>query len=368
MESISLGKESQMLIQDPKIELISVEDPRAEAWLYSRPGETHVDLDSLESMDFSINELKILTFKVYSSVYFREVLTSARPFQMWSQTSAREPLESLRLDRFAHDIYGEKALEDFSRKRELALNPTPDIPKGKLRLLFPPSYLFGYVYQVSFRHLISLLKWMQARKDPYLDAYVRLFLRALNIDDLERFRYRAYSFPQIPEGEDLDLQAGALWIRSVKIPFYFRAQIARHAGIYLLDELPHLSPEEILFSDMLHELRGQISGTVEYFRNFIFRTRTCWMTSYEEWASLYPKDFTYEDFVLSLPCKGHKEECKYSLDVQMRIEGKDPGLPCPVWIPDPELIDQRIAAFRPSKFTDYYRQLVEERLEKEKAS
>src|SRR5260370_423495 len=86
--------------QNRMILAMDVIDPRRYGWRISRPWiqvYDPIDMDEIERIDLSLNSCKIMFIHFRSSIFFRELLTSIRPYFMWSRTSRVDKLEDTTL-------------------------------------------------------------------------------------------------------------------------------------------------------------------------------------------------------------------------------------------------------------------------------
>ncbi|GAF67612.1 unnamed protein product, partial [marine sediment metagenome] len=135
-------------MSDPKVQLMSVTDNRKNAWIFSRPGFDHrnIDMEAIGGMDMSLNRLCMLTFKVHSSLIFRDWLFSIRPIFPWARSSRSAPL--------THDntmISSEFGDTGRTRVREVLSKIENGVPQDQAREGLPMTMSTAFIVTMDFR-------------------------------------------------------------------------------------------------------------------------------------------------------------------------------------------------------------------------
>jgi hypothetical protein len=108
----------------------------------------------------------------------------------------------------------------------------------------------------------------------------------------------------------------------INVPLGLRAQIVRHRELQFVDNLMDLIKSEELPTVQLNvPIAMVIIARKDVWRS-VMSKRLCWIAQHDIWAhltKLFPAS--------ALPCADGS--CPYRVDVQARMQGKDPGCPCP---------------------------------------
>lgn len=341
------------------IKLLNVTDVREAAWDVSRPytGEKKTSMKSLDKMDFSLQMLKTVTLHIKSSAFFRELLTTIRPYAMWSQSSRVNAVSSVKAPDYLEDQH-----EFYSIIRSITDRINNGCNQDEARLDLPIAHVSEFVFSTDIRTLICFLKSLEIYNPKLFGVYGQQIIDVLDIGDLNE-----YKFPSIIKDanwtdadEELAFgtyKIGSTFVVKTKMSISLRAQFARHTGVKIKDNYFWKS------FDLMDPLSKEIDVilTVDDFMwQKVISHRSCWIAHYE----------MYEGFILSyleatnstltdiLPCKGQKLECSCTPDVEARIAKMDPGIPCPIWTKDQADIDKRTVSIRESEITNQYAKLI----------
>lgn len=343
-------------------------DVREYAWRISRPymgSQEEVDLEDLSKMDFQLNTLRWIPLHFRTSAFFRELLTTIRPYAMWSQSSRVNKFEDIEFPYYLSEVsksYCESVKLNILESMEGADKSKQD----SLRLELPIAHVTEYVYATDFRTWISFLKSLRDIYPELFLIYGKMIMRALNIKSLEEYKYQQV----ISDGYYTDLdtylslgihQLGSMFVIKENISISLRAQLARHIGIKIIDNYYwKYSDETKLLKDRISIVMVVDSGMWEK----VLRHRSCWIAHYELYESFILTYMnTYDkSFSDMLYCGGDKDKCSCRADVQARLEKKDPGLPCPFFMTRSEdifdTITRRLMNSGESEITKKYMDLT----------
>jgi hypothetical protein len=129
----------------------------------------------------------------------------------------------------------------------------------------------------------------------------------------------------------------------------------------VIDELYSIASDPVRRKTLLtngtdQKINVSLVATKSYF-DLVMSARTCWIAHYEIWLPVLG-EIDFDHFLELIPCHGDRNQCKYELDMKARIEGRDPGIPCPIWTKDQKEVDRRLKEVGESYLTEYYRRLV----------
>jgi len=111
------------------------------------------------------------------------------------------------------------------------------------------------------------------------------------------------------------------------LPLGLRAQIVRHRGLLIEDNLIEAIERHGSSLDMETMLVVNITATVEEWKNVI-RKRSCWIANYKVWSHLIESVSQLIGGNIPLPCDDGS--CPFNADAMARYDGDDPNPPCPI--------------------------------------
>ncbi len=350
----------------PFVKIIGDHDYRQIAWFNSRPylkdeisGPEEVDLEQFETMDLSLAAMRMVTMEVYSSAGFRELIFGLRPYFTWSATSRVNPILETQFPSYL-DEQRRKEVED--RMDLVIANIDKDIHQDLNRLNLTLGYMGMYTLTLDFRTLIGTIKWIKKYVPLYFEHYGLPIEKQLkiNVDDYD------YGYPV---GIDFPSEGGDEFIRhsdnsiyqTIDISIGMRAQLVRHSALVIKDSLP----SEMMDDVQLYESRGldssvrvSLNGPEGVFENMV-KHRVCYLAQIDMWSVLtLPWIKESKSIAQWLPCSGNGRKCRYKEDMKGRIEGKDPGMVCPLVSNDESTIDKHKELIGDSGVIDYYRKLI----------
>jgi len=332
-----------------KVELLQELDVRKTGWLVSRPflTEDEIDWNEVLEMDFSLQDLRFLAFRIEASVFARELLVSFRPYFLWSSNS-RIYVEDVKLDPdFPSDI-----LELAKEQVAYFYKRSKEIHWDWARIEMPMATKAQFVMAFPYRVLASMLLTLREHPHPYVQKLVQSLADSAKID-LANLKFKPYKLPEVP-AEDTYLEQSGMIFRVAEIPMSLRFQMVRHQGWQIWDDF-YLRSQEYLAPTKPAKtpVRIAIMSSKSYWDKVV-GVRHCWIAHYELWQRLMKPLEHYEDWIAGLPCHGSKEACKYVADAKNRLEGKENGIPCPLWDPRKEIVDYRLNELGSSRITEYY--------------
>lgn len=308
-------------------------DVRKKAWMMSRPYQKEIDCidwDKILKMDMSLQSLNPICLHFKSSMAFRELITTLRDHSVWAQTSRVNPISQMQIPDYATEIgldYDDLVNEILS----LGLLPTEqqDDFRQNLRM----CTLTEYFATLDIRSWIRFCKYLFEYQTEYFKIYGIPILGELLVSLEEFFKY-SYTSSLIPgnlDYEDQLIAIGDYYFISTEISFSLRAQLVRHKYIQITDELPFMHISMLEGSKLCDKERvNLIMKKCDYAE--LARKRSCWIAQFSLYCDLLKPWFTDHNLIETIPCNGCKDKCAYSGDMQGRLEGKDPGLVCPLWL------------------------------------
>lgn len=324
------------------VKLLSVTDNRVSAWKYSRKLENNVDIDmnELEKIPFSLHSLKRYVFEVEMARVMLDLIANFTK-DIWSQTSRINPIPELVLD-----IKSEPAQLILDQLKKRANDGEP---QDILRLGSPILTRIGWSFSMDHRTLMGFLKSLERFQTRLFSVYGIAILEAIGMT-VEQLHESPFG-ELVPTDLTSDFfvtpwatYEGIRYNEGVAIEKYnFVSQLNRHADTYILSELwvmPWTQIENMRMSEHIHY--HYIIGK-DVYNYHILSHRACWIADWGNWAEKVAKVYSSPSKIKDLlPCKGCGEKCINKADLQARIDGKDPNLPCPIVTGDKSLIAKRV--------------------------
>ena len=341
----------------PNVLLTNVADSRENAWIYSRPGFDHSDLDmeKIGSMDMSLNSLCMLTFEVTSSIVFRDWLFTIRPIFPWARSSRSAPLTIDNVD--ISDEFGELG-------RIAILGVLDDIkmgiPQDQAREHLPLSMSTSYTVSMDFRTCCGMIKTIEEMDKNMFMTYGRLF--GLQINHIKG--YKTSSVRPFHDSYAIDHNKDGF--KRVEVKFALMSQMIRSSNAYFRNELwnrivhdgynylGNFDQADTVILDMFMEPHAY---------GKLMKLRSHWFAdwSLDMWGTMvgdYIKNMDVWEFWDFIP-NGSSGEDPYHRDMLSRVNGEEHNLPCPIMLEAPYLVMQRLAKHGDNPVIAKYVELVE---------
>lgn len=309
-----------------------------EAWRLSRDVTAVTPLEEILKVDAPVTEMSALVLHFEDFMILeREIFTTPRNHVMWARTSrVDDPLQFTVPQEFNRSI-------DLERYRgRMRLAKVDGAEQDQWRMFLPLAAHTSWVARHSLRDLVKLIKYFDYLAHNGNSAH-HLSIRFLTIAakltnvvcavmthtqfqimydavKLERFMHEGpICIDQYDTGG-----IGHFKIVQVHVPLALRAQIVRHRPLMFLDNLfSKFKDGWILGQDLSMDIQMQLAAT-EDFWFAIMAKRNCWIAQADLWAPLSALNIS------ELPCVDGK--CPYERDNILRMEGKDPNPPCPLFM------------------------------------
>lgn len=334
----------------PNIKLVTISDPREHAWMASRPGFVHenIDMKAIGEMDLSLNSMCMYTFEITSSILFRDFMFSLRPIQPWARSLRSAPLKRENLEQSS-----ELASPGCERFIDDCLEMIDDgLPQDIAREVLPMSLSTVFCITIDHRTVVGFMKTM-LEIDPRLFAvYGDLFTKA--VPGLKRFmesKVKEFSGAYlITDDERIDgtktigeMTFGHYTMKSALAAQFLRQHHSKvktdlwtkikESGYHSI-ALQQRDPVEVVFYADRHAY------------NRLMQLRSHWFAdwSVDMWGSIvgdYIKDMTLDQFWDFIP-NGNGKPDPYHRDMYSRVIGEEHNLPCPIMCEWPDLVRQRI--------------------------
>lgn len=340
----------------PEVKLISTMDNRKQAWIHSRPGFDHseLDMEAIGSMDMSLNSLCMLTFEVTSSIAFRDWLFTIRPIFPWARSSRSAPLT----------VENTNISEEFGAIGTLDIECVLDeiasgVPQDQAREGLPLSMSTSYMVTMDFRTCCGMIKTMKDMDSDMDNIYGYLFHNEIrHIEGFGTSKVRSFIDVYMIDQHKFDKRAN--------IKMALMSQMIRSSNATFRNELwnkihyqGYNSVGKMLQSDKV--ILDIFMEPHSYEK--LMKLRSHWFADWSEdmWGTMvgdYVQHMNAWEFWDFIP-NGNGKEDPYYRDMISRVTGEEHNLPCPIMLEAPYLVMQRLALHGRNTVIDKYIELVE---------
>ena len=308
------------------------------AWQHSRPEFTGDAAAAALLIDAPVNDLAGMVLQMRVPVLFRDIIAGMRDHIMWARTSRVDNL--LEVWPIHSSVQGADLATISLLASYMYDQATSDVPQDNYRLALPVSYMTNFTCRLSIRSAVKLLNYMRrlgASSGELQEAcgeFIQqlsaiLYMHRVPVAQL-RNAYKEVDYtPALNLNEAMVTGAyGDTIVYRGYVPLALRAQIIRHRSFNIADTFKQLMLRADIWTMAIsNEILMEVSAGVHVWREIIAE-RNCWMAQTDLWAPVLGEVNKFmPGQTLTLPCADGI--CPYTGDCQQRIEGRDPGVPCP---------------------------------------
>lgn len=304
-----------------------------ESWKLSRPLEDNPDQNMVKSLDLPVNEFFVLNLSIECSIIEREIFTSCNNHVIWAQTSRVQNI----LEFEVHDHFKSNNDDNivFEKIRQDMIFLSKEERQDDYRLKLPVFSMTKFSTSISIRDLIKIGKYFnhlyeKTDQDIFLFSSVRIFDFAYQLgyreDHFQKWKAPKILCEDFIKSETSNVNGNFLTVNTT-LPLSLRAQLVRHRGLHIVDNLfEKIKSPNFKFENLELMIDCQVSGPISVFQE-VTSKRACWIAQYNLWSDFLNK-VTRIIPEMKLPCDFGG--CPYDKDVILRYEGKDPNPPCPI--------------------------------------
>jgi hypothetical protein len=337
-----------------KIEVLSIDglSLAAEAWRLSRDVSKAVQWSDIYTVDSPSGEMPS-AFCHFSdfTILEREIFASSRTHVMWARTSFVDAADKFylpdNLEKHVPSDSLDSIVMDMARRKMTGAH------QDDWRRLLPISAATAFVMRLSFRDAIKYVKYFRYLSTVCTPVLVHRFtaiadaLMARVVDQFTGSSAMSEKAAQLMslskllhEGEvkatgSISSHGDGIIVASLSVPFWIRAHLVRHRPLTVADDLIALikDPAVLMFS-IDAKVNMTLAASDEVWVSLLGK-RSCWLTQSTLGEEHDPWDVIINKFMGSLgemilPCANGK--CPYHRDARNRLEGSDPGVPCPRYL------------------------------------
>ena len=342
---------------EPFVKLLGVMDHREQAWKISRPNswEETWNERQLETLDVSLNSMKMYHFHIRSSIMVRDLLFMMNPVHAWARATRSQELNHDTLKESSEYDYGQAGIDHFISMLENGAI------ESEARRVLPMSLSTEYSVVVDHRTIIGFLRTLEAINCDIYAKYLPLFTEHIPEYELSNVKsfYSTYAIHShdYPNGHSV---SKGMITAFVKIPLMLAGQFIRQQKGKMKSSLFNMTRSLAFQGDMVSIL---ITIDEESYRSMI-RKRCHWFADWVMWDDIvydYIKDMDTKEFWDFLPYS--KGEDPYFMDMIGRVTNPistTSDLPCPVMCEYPDFVMQRHARFGDNKINNKWMDLVDE--------
>lgn len=320
------------------------------AWQHSRPNDTTKNITEIAAIDVPVNEMDDFVLELYVPIIVREFLFGLRDHVAWARTSRVDDLTQWPIYRpvlFGYQSEIEQLM--IQMKRDM----TSDRPQDDFRMNLPLCYMTHFTMKITPRTLVKVIgtltkeialandkviagMWKELR-DLLLAATVNTPYHVVAMVDgygslplLDRAGIEPVAAPQAI------LYGGMVAARLGAIPLALRAQLVRHRPVSIRDDLVQYLTAKGITRSIRNTVNVEVAMTQEMAVSLVVK-RNCWISQDDLWAPVLEalnSAVNTNDHPAAgpiLPCNG-KGSCPIERDNVLRLQGKDPAPPCPIWM------------------------------------
>lgn len=334
-----------------KIEVLGIDGMglAAQAWRLSRDVEKPVEWDEVMLIDGPVTEFPSAVCHCRDfTLIEREIIASNRLSIMWARTSFVDSVEKFTVPAELLP-YISGAAHDMARGMMLAGKKRGE-HQDRWRRYLPLSAETSFCVRMSFRDIIKFIEYfdyLAQRVNPFLterffkvsDAFVDLATlftgsREKTLKVMSTMTHVKFLHEGLVEHTPI-VNSGGIIVASFSAPFWLRAHWVRHRPITLIDDLYQLlQHDRVLDYPISQEMNLKVAASEQIWRQLL-KWRSCWLTQSslgeekDPWAAVIDQ-FTDLLGASVLPCADGI--CPQQRDAKNRIDGSDPGVPCPKFL------------------------------------
>ena len=295
-----------------------------EAWRLSRDREATYAEETVLSVEASVNELPsaLLHFEDLT-ILEREIFTTLRNHVIWARTSRVDDPLTFTVPTELHVPFHEQC-------RALMRQHTGQQDEWRMHL--PIMAHTSWVARISLRDLVNVanyFNYLASLTDIHNDLRKRF--HAVSVALFEHAPTSAHDYKLkkllhegLPEFQPAHKRVGNVEFFCGVVPFALRAQIVRHRGILIQDNLFAIlrEGETTLGTTLASPMCVHLCATTQTWTE-VLSHRACWIAQQDLWQPI-TKCFP----AVTLPCADGI--CPYEADAEARLRpGNDPNPPCP---------------------------------------
>lgn len=315
-------------------------DIALEAWNASRPNDLSATKAAIMNVDVPVNELEDFVLLVHAPLIIRDLFFTLRDHVAWARTSRADNIMEWDIyHAYFHTLEVKELYTEMLHRKKLGQS------QDRFRSMIPLCYMTDFTVKLSARSLIKFAAGVADMIAAGLDGNVTTMLVDLHRELTRAIKNSAYGTVHPRAYGATNLMAGTFelkknyvtgigpWIMigRKEVPFQLRAQIVRHRPIQFTDGLFHLFTDDGLLAPIECTLPMELMMRTDVARSLVVK-RNCWIAQADIWAPIVQaiNSILGAEEEPALPCTG-KDTCPVAQDNLLRLGGKDPAPPCPLW-------------------------------------
>lgn len=348
VEALKGGPGSEMKIHVMSSDGMSL---AAEAWRLSRDVDKLIEWQDIYTVDSPCCEMPSAFCHFHNfTILEREIFASSRTHVMWARTSFVDSPEKYTVP--ADLIQYVDVTAHYEMKRKMQEGKESGQHQDEWRRFLPVIALTSFTMRVSYRDAIKYAKYFEylahecdeSLQSRFISIYselkrlathftgsYKMTEAAMELMSASKFLHEGQVTPTVTNLNGGMIDTGAVMVSTFTVPFWIRAHFVRHRPITIADDLFQvLKRPDVVDLMISHQVTMQVAASREIWRSLLGK-RSCWLTQSTLSRERDPWQQILDQFGKHvLPCAGG--ECPYHRDARNRIEGTDPGCPCPRYL------------------------------------
>lgn len=343
-----------------KIEVLNIDGMSlaAEAWRLSRDVTLPIEWHDIYTVDSPCNEMPSAFCHFFDfTILEREIFASSRTHVMWARTSFVDSPDKYYVPDHLSRLINGVVHDDLRQKMEAG--KAAGQHQDEWRRFLPVSAATAFVMRVSYRDAIKYAKYfdylstivapnLQERFRAVADEMMiladmftgsnKMSEDAARLMSMSKFLHEGpiviHNVVKGRETAKLYQDSGVI-VAGIEVPLWIRAHFIRHRPITVADDFVQLLKQpDVLDRVIDYPVKMMIAASTAIWQSLLGK-RSCWLTQstlsaeFDPWQRIIDR-FTFLLGDQILPCA--KGVCPYHRDARNRIEGTDPGCPCPRYL------------------------------------
>lgn len=349
-----------------KVNLISINSSIDEIYKISRPHLTEIPSEiEFVKMNMPISQFKRYVLHIESSILFRDLMFTFRPIVAWARSNRTSPYtrggKRLAIDEIS---YIDKS--KFRSAKDKLETVFDLVDKGEqqdfINNKMPMFVSTEYCMDIDLRQLINIVYTFESHCHKYFEIFYGALSREItqfpNLYE-SAFKVDLFNKVSITDEEknygEVHEQIGGMHMIKVRIAHNLQGQFIRQHSSIIKNGLWNLASEDLSnLIDKTGEMEIDVICYLLHEQLFnLSSTRSCWFAKMDHednnsWSYVlkdYIKKLDPKQFLQQLPCQGKCDRCKIKADMMPKIYHKEINPPCPIFLENPYIIDQRVEQY-----------------------
>lgn len=323
-------------------------DISRQAWCLSRTADSARHWSEVFTIDVPVNELAGAVVHLHGfTILEREIFSSLRNHVMWARTSHVDDPAAFTVPPELVSLSNDLARSAMIQERDAGG------PQDEWRRHLPMMSETAWTTRISFRDALKLVRYFtfleEFATEPldvrFGDVAKAIFdlvvsftgdhaaaIKAIDATQFAKFLHEGDV--AVTSNDVLAANSSNFYVFTLDMPLWLRAQVVRHRPLAFVDTLfrDFIVHKDALYKTIEAPIRMEVSVTQDFWRS-VMSKRSCWLAQdaltggrKDPWQMILDQFGFREEM---LPCADGR--CPYHGDARHRLDGSDPGVPCPIF-------------------------------------